>query len=36
MLENATETNLDGRKVVIAQVGKSGLYLGRIELELSK
>lgn len=36
MLENATETNLDGRKVVIAQMGKSGLYLGRIELELGK
>ena len=36
MLENTTETNLDGRKVVIAQMGKSGLYLGRIELELGK
>ncbi|MFZ4581604.1 MAG: bifunctional metallophosphatase/5'-nucleotidase [Paludibacter sp.] len=36
MLENASETNLDGHKVVIAQMGKSGLYIGRIELELSK
>lgn len=36
MLENASETNQDGRKVVIAQVGKSGLYLGRIELVLTK
>ena len=36
LLENTTETNLDGRKVVIAQMGKSGLYLGRIELELGK
>ncbi len=36
ILENAKETNLDGRKVVIAQVAKSGLYLGKIELELGK
>ena len=36
MLENTTETNLDGRKVVIAQMGKSGLYLGKIELEVCK
>lgn len=36
MLENAKETNLDGRKVVIAQVAKSGLYLGKIELNLKK
>ncbi len=36
LLENAKETNRDGRKVVIAQVAKSGLYLGKIELELGK
>lgn len=36
MLENAKEKNKDGRNVVIAQVGKSGLYLGRIELEIAK
>jgi 5'-nucleotidase len=36
LLENAKETNRDGRKVVIAQVAKGGLYLGKIELELGK
>jgi len=36
LLENAKETNRDGRKVVIAQVAKSGWYLGKIELELGK
>lgn len=36
LLENATETNLDNRRVVIAQMGKSGLYLGKIELLLNK
>jgi 5'-nucleotidase len=32
MLENAKAKNALGRDVVIAQVGKSGLYLGKIEL----
>ncbi len=36
MLNNAKEKNLDGKSVVIAQVAKSGLYLGKIELELQK
>lgn len=36
LLENASEKNLDGQKVVIAQMGKSGLYIGRIELEVEK
>lgn len=36
LLENAKETNRDGKKVVIAQVAKSGLFLGKIELELNK
>jgi 5'-nucleotidase len=36
LLENAKETNRDGRKVVIAQVAKSGWYVGKIELELGK
>jgi len=36
LLENAKETNRDGRKVVIAQVAKGGWYLGKIELELYK
>ncbi len=36
LLENASETNQDGRKVVIAQMGKSGLYLGRIELTCNR
>ncbi len=36
LLENAKETNRDGRKVVIAQVAKSGWYLGKIELNLIK
>ena len=36
MLQNAKEMNLDGKPVVIAQVGKGGYYLGKIELELIK
>lgn len=36
MLENVKTNNAAGHKVVIAQVGKSGLYLGRIDLELEK
>lgn len=36
LLENVTEKNKLGKAVIIAQVGKSGLYLGKIELELKK
>ena len=36
MLENVKTNNATGKKVVIAQVGKSGLYLGRIDIELEK
>jgi len=36
VLENVTETNLDGREVIIAQAGRSGFYLGRIDLELRR
>lgn len=36
MLENVKTNNPIGKKVVIAQVGKSGLYLGRIDIELEK
>ncbi len=36
MLNNAKTNNASGKKVVIAQVGKSGLYMGRIDLELEK
>ncbi|MDR0810722.1 MAG: metallophosphatase [Paludibacter sp.] len=36
VLENASETNLDGKKVVIGQTGKSGLRLGRIDLVVKK
>lgn len=36
MLENVKTNNASRKKVVIAQVGKSGLYLGRIDLELVK
>lgn len=36
MLENVKTNNATGKKVVIAQVGKSGLYMGRIDLELEK
>lgn len=35
MLENEKVSNLEGRPVVIAQMGRSGLYLGRIDLVLS-
>ena len=34
MLENTKTNNAIGKKVVVAQVGKSGLYIGRIDLEL--
>lgn len=36
MLENHTAPNADGRPIIIAQVGKSALYLGKIELEFEK
>jgi 5'-nucleotidase len=36
MLENVKTNNAAGKKVIIAQVGKSGLYLGRIDLALTK
>lgn len=36
MITNTTQINADGKPVVIAQMGKSGLYLGRVELELEK
>lgn len=35
LLENEKVNNLEGRPVVIAQMGRSGLYLGRIDLVLS-
>lgn len=35
LLENEKVSNLEGRPVVIAQMGRSGLYLGRIDLVLS-
>jgi 5'-nucleotidase len=36
MITNTTEKNADGKPVVIAQMGKSGLFLGRVDLELEK
>jgi len=36
LLENVTTKNAAGKPVVIAQMGKSGLYLGKVELELEK
>jgi 5'-nucleotidase len=36
MITNTTEQNLAGKPIVIAQMAKSGLYLGRVELELEK
>jgi len=36
MITDTTEINAAGRPVVIAQMAKSGLYLGRIELEFEK
>lgn len=35
MLENVKTLNMDGKAVMIAQMAKSGLYLGRIDVELS-
>ncbi|MDL2289898.1 metallophosphatase [Paludibacteraceae bacterium OttesenSCG-928-F17] len=36
IIENKTEKNKDGKDVIIAQMGKSGFYLGRIDLLLEK
>ena len=36
MICNVDEKNADGKPIVIAQMGKSGLYLGRVDLELEK
>jgi 5'-nucleotidase len=36
LITNVTEKNAVGKPIVIAQMGKSGLYLGRVELELEK
>lgn len=36
LLENTRTVNAAGKPVVIAQMAKSGLYLGRIDLELEK
>ncbi len=36
MLENTRTVNAAGKPVVIAQMAKSGLYLGRIDLDLEK
>jgi len=36
LITNNTEKNAAGKPIIIGQMGKSGLYLGRIELELEK
>ncbi len=36
LLENVKEKNKLGKPVIIAQMGKSGLFLGKVELELQK
>ena len=36
LIQNTTEINAAGKPIVIAQMGKSGLYLGKVELEISK
>ena len=36
LITNTTEKNADGKPVVIAQMGKSGYYLGRVDLDLEK
>ena len=36
MLENIKTKNAEGRDVIIAQMAKSGFYLGRIDIQLSK
>jgi 5'-nucleotidase len=34
IIENTQVKNADGKNIVIAQMGKSGFYLGKVELEL--
>jgi len=36
MITNTTVKNAVGKTMVIAQMGKSGMYLGEVELELEK
>jgi len=36
LITNTTVKNAAGKPMVIAQMGKSGLYLGRVDLELEK
>ncbi len=36
MITDTTQKNAAGKPIVIAQMGKSGLYLGKVELELEK
>ena len=36
MITNTNEKNAVGKPVVIAQMGKSGLFLGRVDLEMEK
>jgi 5'-nucleotidase len=36
IITNTTEKNAVGKPIVIAQMGKSGLFLGKVELELEK
>jgi len=36
MITNTTERNAAGKPIVIAQMAKSGLFLGRVELELER
>ena len=36
MITNTTEKNAAGKTIVIAQMAKSGLYLGRVDLEVEK
>lgn len=36
MIANTTRKNADNQPVIVAQTGKSGLFLGRIDLELKK
>ncbi|MDD4970316.1 MAG: metallophosphatase [Paludibacter sp.] len=36
MITNTSVKNAAGKNMVIAQIGKSGLYLGRVDLELEK
>ena len=36
IITNTTEKNSIGKPIVIAQMGKSGLYLGRVDIDLEK